>query len=146
MYTHSSGMMAPPHSDAISWFTSRPLWSNLTSFWKAWKLMTTHHFVCMISKTPLLATLTNADNPPKHTGHMTTPTPHPFSGASQGSWTTYKTGQNKTSSFEKIWFRDTHDLVSACQSCNLVWVGLKRIECYITNMTHLILLDLLKPL
>ena len=24
-----------------------------------------------------------------HTGHMTTPTPHPFSGASQGGWTTY---------------------------------------------------------
>ena len=50
-----------------------------------------------------------------------------------------KTGQNKTSSFEKIWFRDTHDFSfwHACQVCNLMWVGLKRIG-HIANTTHLI--------
>ena len=40
---------------------------------------------------------------------------------------------------EKIWFRVTRDLVSwhACQSHNLMWVGLKRIG-HIANTTHLI--------
>ena len=52
---------------------------------------------------------------------------------------TIKTDQNKTSSYEKIWFRVTRDLVSwhACQSHNLMWVGLKRIG-HIANTTHLI--------
>ena len=55
--------------------------------------MTTHHFVCMMSKTTLFATLKKCEqhleHPPMHTGHMTTPTPHPFSGASPGGWATY---------------------------------------------------------
>ena len=52
---------------------------------------------------------------------------------------TFKTDQNKTGSYEKIWFRVTCDLVSwhACQSHNLMWVGLKRIG-HIANTTHLI--------
>ena len=37
-------------------------------------------------------TIGGSSNPPMHTGHMTTPTPHHFSGASQGGWTTYETG------------------------------------------------------
>ena len=62
-------------------------------------LVTTHHFVCMTSKPTLFTTLKKmqttiggSSNPPMHTGHMTTPTPHHFSGASQGGWTTYETG------------------------------------------------------
>ena len=32
-----------------------------------------------------------------HTGHMTTPTPHHFSGASQGGWTMYMQANRRLS-------------------------------------------------
>ena len=48
--------------------------------------MTTHHFVCMMSKTTLFATLKKCRQQLEDHPIMTTPTPHHFHG---GGWTMY---------------------------------------------------------